>query len=123
MATRPLSIGRQRGNEPEPVWMDQDDDVDRLVVAPATDRAISRIHSHVELVAVNRLVIVNRSETAEVGLSELEGNLMPGEIYPTCPPVSLSIGETVVRFTTTSKIPGLDFHTQAQDSDPQIHDA
>lgn len=103
---RPVLVGRQRKDEPSPVWMERDDDVERLVVAAANDRRMSRQHMRIELVAVNRLLVVNCSEVLDL---EVEGTkVAPGNVQHVCPPASMSLGSYVVRFVTTSKVEGLD---------------
>lgn len=108
---RPLSVGRQRGDEPVPVWMDQEGDVDRLVIAPAEDRSVSRTHARLELVAVDRLIVVNCSDSLDLHLGDSGRRIIPGEVFPTCAPVSVSLGTVVIRLTTSTKIPNLDIHS------------
>ena len=110
--TRPVVLGRQRKNEPKPIWMDQDDDVDRLVIARADDRSTSREHVRLELVAVDRLLIVNHSELLETTLGN--DTILPGQVHHTCPPASISIGSSVVRFITVSKIRNLEIHSRSE---------
>ena len=102
---RAVSVGRQRANESPPVSFESNERCDRLVIAKNAERRFSREHLHLELVAMDRAVVVNRSETMEVFLGEDSVPLTPGQVHGRRPPVSIVVDDVIIRLSTTFKIP------------------
>jgi len=92
----PLEIGRQKPGEPEPYCRFRAGDKDRLIVASASEKKVSRIHLSVELSSPKRLRVVNQS-TKSSAMIDPGGRLGFGQAACFELPVVVSVADRVVR--------------------------
>ena len=91
-----IEVGRQRKGEPSPYCRQSDDAIDRLIVAAASERHVSRTHTRIELINLGKARVVNCSGKQEMVVNE-QYTLQPGCKCNADFPAILTIGELVIR--------------------------
>ncbi|HEY6563019.1 MAG TPA: hypothetical protein VIY86_00855 [Pirellulaceae bacterium] len=86
--TGELLVGRQDRHEPEPITLIRGDTRDKLVLAPMSDRKLSREQLLLSIASLHCVHATNTGTTLTIGIG-VEGTLRPGNT------VALQVGETV----------------------------
>ncbi|WP_145277628.1 adenylate/guanylate cyclase domain-containing protein [Tautonia plasticadhaerens] len=97
----PVLLGRQGdGTGAEPMFgvgRDDEEGIDRLVIAPLEERDVSRRHLLIEPIGGGRVRLSNRSDRVRVSTSDGRPPIGPGQADELELPVTLGVGRRAVR--------------------------
>ena len=87
---RPTTIGRQAVGDPSPVVLLQEEESQRVIIAPSADPSISRAQLHLDLPGLSRLRLKNRSRNRSLAIQARQA-LVPGQTVEYGMPIVIPI--------------------------------